>query len=84
MHDRDAYREDREAELGYAEVSERELRLRDWEITRGVSVRRTAPRRRQTLAATRSGFSAAQRSGSSSSMRRAGQPAAIFASTSRR
>ena len=35
MHDRDAYREDREAELGYAEVSARELRLRDWEITRG-------------------------------------------------
>lgn len=34
MHDRDAYREDREAELGYAEVSERELRLRDWESTR--------------------------------------------------
>lgn len=34
MHDHDSYRESREAELGYSEVSARELRLRDWEITR--------------------------------------------------
>lgn len=34
MHDLDDLRESREAELGYSEVSARELRLRDWEATR--------------------------------------------------
>lgn len=32
--DRDSYREDRADELGYSEVSARELKLRDWEIAR--------------------------------------------------
>lgn len=34
MHDRDEYREDRLAEHGYLEVSEREVRLREWQDTR--------------------------------------------------
>lgn len=32
--DRDAYREDREAELGYTYASEREVKLREWQDTR--------------------------------------------------